>query len=30
MTCRDDDGKRAEVPFDPEVLKEIVGVDYWF
>lgn len=30
MTCRDDDGKRAEVPFDPEVLKEIVSVDYWF
>lgn len=30
MTCRDDDGKRAEVPFDPDVLKDIVGVDYWF
>lgn len=30
MTCRDDDGKRTEVPFDPDVLKDIVGVDYWF
>jgi hypothetical protein len=30
ITCRDDDGKRAEVPFDAEVLKDLAGVDYWF
>jgi len=30
VTCRDDDGKRAEVPFDAETLKDLVGVDYWF
>jgi hypothetical protein len=30
ITCRDDDGKRAEVPFDAEVLKALVRVDYWF
>ena len=30
ITCRDDDGKRAEVPFDAEVLKDLVRVDYWF
>ncbi len=30
ITCRDDSGKRAEVPFDAQVLKDIAGVDYWF
>jgi len=30
ITCRDDDGKRAEVPFDAEVLKDLAEVDYWF
>jgi hypothetical protein len=30
ITCRDDDGKRAEVPFDAEVLKDLARVDYWF
>jgi len=30
ITCRGDDGKRAEVPFDAEVLKDLVRVDYWF
>ena len=30
ITCRADDGKRAEVPFDVEVLKDLAGVDYWF
>jgi putative phage-type endonuclease len=30
ITCRDDDGKRAEVPFDAEALKDLAGVDYWF
>jgi putative phage-type endonuclease len=30
MNCRDDDGKHAEVPFDAEALKAMVGTDYWF
>jgi putative phage-type endonuclease len=30
ITCRDDDGKRTEVPFDAEALKDLAGVDYWF
>lgn len=30
ITCRDDDGKLAQAPFDAEVLKEIAGGDYWF
>ena len=30
ITCRDDDGKRAEVPFDAKVLKDLAGCDYWF
>ena len=30
ITCRDEDGKHAEVPFDAEVLKDVVGFDYWF
>ena len=30
ITCRDDDGKQAEVSFDAEVLKDLVRVDYWF
>ena len=30
ITCRDDDGKRAEVPFDAAVLKDLAGFDYWF
>ena len=30
ITCRDDDGKRAEVPFNADVLKDLVRIDYWF
>ena len=30
ITCRDDSGRLAEVPFDAEILKDISGVDYWF
>ena len=30
ITCRDDDGKRAEVPFDAKVLKDLAVFDYWF
>ncbi|WAR45998.1 YqaJ viral recombinase family nuclease [Methylomonas rapida] len=30
VTCRDDDGKHAEVPFDAQALKDLVGVDFWF
>jgi putative phage-type endonuclease len=30
ITCRDEDGKRAEVPFDAAVLKDLAGFDYWF
>ena len=30
ITCRDDSGKRAEVPFNAQVLKDLVGCDYWF
>jgi len=28
--CRDEAGKLAEVPFNAEVLKDLVGFDYWF
>ena len=30
VTCRDDSGKNAEVPFDPAVLRDLAGYDYWF
>jgi hypothetical protein len=30
ITCRDDEGKHAEVPFDPAVLKALVSCDFWF
>ena len=30
ITCRDDSGKLAQVPFDAEVLKDLAGCDYWF
>jgi len=30
ITCRDDSGKRAEVPFDTQMLKDLVSSDYWF
>jgi len=30
ITCRDEDGNRAEVPFDAAVLKDLVSCDYWF
>ena len=30
ITCRDDDGKRAQVPFDAKLLKDLAGCDYWF
>lgn len=30
ITCRDENGKLAQVPFDAEVLKEIASGDYWF
>ena len=30
ITCRDDSGKLAQVPFDAEVLKELAGCDFWF
>jgi hypothetical protein len=30
VTCRDDDGKHAEVPFDAQALKDLAGVDFWF
>jgi hypothetical protein len=30
ITCRDDDDKRAEVPFDAKVLKDLAVFDYWF
>lgn len=30
ITCRDDSGRLAEVPFDAEALKDIAGADFWF
>ncbi|MCD2450541.1 YqaJ viral recombinase family protein [Methylicorpusculum oleiharenae] len=30
VTCRDDDGKHAEVPFDAQALQDLAGVDFWF
>jgi hypothetical protein len=30
LTLRDEDGKRTEVPFEPEALKRVAGHDYWF
>lgn len=30
ITCRDDDGRLAEVPFDTELLNGIAGLDCWF
>ncbi|WKJ90169.1 YqaJ viral recombinase family protein [Methylomonas montana] len=30
VTCRNDDGKHAEVPFDAQALNDLVGVDFWF
>ena len=30
LTLRDDDDDRTEVPFEPEVLKLVAGLDYWF
>jgi len=30
ITCRNDQGKHAEVPFDAKVLKDLVSSDYWF
>jgi putative phage-type endonuclease len=30
VTCRDDGGKHAEVPFDAQALKDLAGVDFWF
>ena len=30
VTCRDEDGKHAEVPFDAQALKDLAGVDFWF
>ena len=31
ITCRDDSGKNAEVPFDAKALKkDMVSSDYWF
>ncbi|MEI8574794.1 endonuclease [Methylomonas sp. LW13] len=30
VTCRDDDGKHAEVPFDAQALKDLVDMDFWF
>jgi putative phage-type endonuclease len=30
ITCRDESGKHAEVPFDPVRLKALVSGDYWF
>ena len=30
ITCRDDTGKLAQVPFDAEVLKDLAGCDFWF
>ena len=30
VTCRDDNGNRAEVPFDAAMLKDLVSCDYWF
>lgn len=30
VTCRDDDGKHAEVPFDAQALKDLAGADFWF
>ncbi|MFA5924606.1 MAG: YqaJ viral recombinase family protein [Methylococcaceae bacterium] len=30
ITCRDEDGTRAEVPFDAAMLKDLVSCDYWF
>ncbi|WGS84094.1 lambda-exonuclease family protein [Methylomonas sp. UP202] len=30
VTCRDDDGKHAEVPFDTQALKDLAGADFWF
>jgi putative phage-type endonuclease len=30
ITCREDNGMRAEVPFDAKVLKDLAACDYWF
>jgi len=30
LTLRDDEDNRTEVPFEPEVLKRVAGLDYWF
>ena len=30
ITCRDEKGHRAEVPFDAQALKVLAGIDYWF
>jgi putative phage-type endonuclease len=30
ITCRDDSGRLAEVPFDADVLKDLAGADFWF
>jgi len=30
VTCRDDEGKHAEVPFDAQALKDLVDMDFWF
>jgi len=30
ITCRDENGKRAEVPFDASALKNLTSIDYWF
>ena len=30
ITCRNDNGNRAEVPFDAAMLKDLVSCDYWF
>jgi putative phage-type endonuclease len=30
ITCRDDTGKLAQVPFDAAVLKDLAGCDFWF
>jgi hypothetical protein len=30
ITCRDDSGRLAQVPFDADVLKDLAGADFWF
>ncbi len=30
ITCRDDTGKLAQVPFDAAMLKDLAGCDFWF